>query len=71
MAIIYEKTLTMTKLRGRRDCEIRYVESDGSFYDLSFEAHKRNIVLTSISFEKFCENTRKIVKVGEVNGAIG
>ena len=51
--VIYEKVLTVGKLQGRKDCEIRFVRHDGNFADISLQAFKRNITLAPMTRRLF------------------
>ena len=49
----YVWTLDKSKLQGQRNCEIFYVRHKGDFVELSREAYKRNIIITSISMREY------------------
>lgn len=57
--VFYEKVLDLSKLYGRKDCEIMYVYHKGNFQDLSKEAYDRKILITSISIGEYKRVTGK------------
>ena len=57
--VIVERVLDISKLQGRKDCEILFVEFCGHYPALCGEAKKRNIVITSISKKRYKELTEQ------------
>lgn len=56
--VFVESVLDMSKLEGRRNCEILFVGFRGDYPALCAESRKRNINITSISKKRYNELTR-------------
>lgn len=53
MQTIYEALLSKEKMKGRRNCEIRYARHKGTYEELIEEARIRNIELTPLTMREF------------------
>ena len=51
--VVYMRVLTLEKLMGWKNCDIRYVVHNGNYNDISLEAYKRNIILVPISLRRY------------------
>lgn len=60
---IYVKTLNMSSILGRKDCDIFYVRHEGDFVGLMRECSRRNIRPESISMKEY----RRVMR----NGVMG
>lgn len=51
--VVYIRVLTLERMMGWKNCEILFVKHNGNYADISLEAYKRNIVLTSVSMKRY------------------
>ena len=53
MQTIYETVISIEKLKGRKNCEIRYAKYKGNYEEIAKEADRKSIILTSMTMRDF------------------